>query len=178
MLPSPWICRFAPLIPKGGNVLDLACGNGRHSRLLAGLGYRVEAVDCDAQALRGLCGLAGVATRLADLEAGDWPYTHRLFAGIVVSNYLFRPRLEALLSTLADPGVLIYETFMVGNEAYGRPRNPQFLLESQETLCWAQQRAWRVVSFEEGYVDQPHPAMVQRLCAVRGEICGRLASAE
>lgn len=90
MLPSPWICRFAPLIPKGGDVLDLACGSGRHSRLLAGLGYRVEAVDRDAQALNGLRGLAGVETRLADLEAGDWPYAQRIFAGIVVSNYLFR----------------------------------------------------------------------------------------
>ncbi len=177
MLPSPWICRFAPLIPKGGDVLDLACGSGRHSRLLAGLGYRVEAVDRDAQALNGLRGLAGVETRLADLEAGDWPYAQRIFAGIVVSNYLFRPRLDALLATLADPGVLIYETYMVGNEACGRPRNPQFLLESQETLCWAQRRDWRVVAFEEGYVDQPCPAMVQRLCAVRGEIGGRLASA-
>lgn len=166
--PSPWVCRLAALIPAGGEVLDLACGSGRHSRFLAGLGYSVEAVDRDTAGLDALAALKGMQVRTADLEAGVWPYSGRHFAGIVVTNYLFRPRLPALLAALAEPGVLIYETFMIGNERYGKPSNPDFLLQSQELLDWAKAGGLSVVAYEEGYVDLPKPAMVQRLCAVRG----------
>lgn len=168
--PSPWVQRFAGLIPAKSEVLDLACGSGRHCRLLASLGHQVEAVDRNPQALASLQGLRRVSVRQADLEVGVWPYGDRRFAGIVVTNYLFRPRIDQLLTSLADPGVLIYETFMVGNERYGKPSNPDFLLRSQEMLGWAQQRAWRVLAFEEGRVDMPRPAMVQRLCAARGAL--------
>ena len=91
-----------------------------------------------------------------------------------MTNYLFRPRLPALLAALAEPGVLIYETFMIGNARYGKPSNPEFLLRPQELLGWARDNALSVVAFEEGYVDQPKPAMVQRLCAVRGELVAKL----
>lgn len=171
---SVWVQRFAGLIPAAGEVLDLACGTGRHARFLAGLGYRVEAVDRDPQALVSLHGLGRVSARHADLEAGAWPYDGQSFAGIVVSNYLFRPRLDELLACLADPGVLIYETFMIGNERHGRPSNPEFLLRSQELLGRVQQRGWRVLAFEEGEIERPRPAVVQRLCAARGAIAGRL----
>jgi SAM-dependent methyltransferase len=172
--PSPWVSRFASLIPKGGDVLDLACGGGRHTCLLAGLGYKVEAVDRDTAGLGEIAALGAVHVREADLEAGEWPYAQRKFSGIVVTNYLFRPRLPALLAALADPGVLIYETFMIGNERYGKPSNPEFLLQSQELLRWAREGDLSVVAFEEGCVDLPKPAMVQRLCAVRGAVVGRL----
>jgi SAM-dependent methyltransferase len=172
--PSVWVERFAPLLPAAGEVLDLACGGGRHARLLAALGLRVEAVDRDERALASLRGVAGVSPCQADLESGGWPYPGRLFAGIVVTNYLFRPGVEQLLASLADPGVLIYETFMVGNERFGRPASPQYLLQSQEMLAWARRPGWRVVAFEEGLVDSPRPAMVQRLCAVRGALVARL----
>ena len=172
--PSPWVQRFAGLLPAGGEVLDLACGSGRHARLLAGYGYRVEAVDRNAPALAALQDLERVAVREADLEDGSWPYRGRFFSGIVVTNYLFRPRLDDLLACLAEPGVLIYETFMVGNERYGKPSNPEFLLRSQEMLGWVRQRGWRVVAFEEGQSMLPKPAMVQRLCAVRGAMIASL----
>ncbi|HMV05714.1 MAG TPA: class I SAM-dependent methyltransferase [Accumulibacter sp.] len=168
-LPSAWVQRFARLIPSG-EVLDLACGSGRHARLLAAYGHRVEAVDRDPQALAELRQVPGVTPRQSDLEGPVWPYTGRLFSGIVVTNYLFRPRIDQLFACLADPGVLIYETFMHGNERYGRPSNPDFLLASQELLGWAQRRAWRVVAYEEGYRDDPAPAVVQSLCAARGAI--------
>ena len=174
LTPSPWVSRFLPMIPKGGTVLDFACGSGRHSRLLANAGHPVEAVDLDPAGLGELAAVNGVQVREADLEAGVWPYDQHTFSGIVVTNYLFRPRLPALLATLADPGVLIYETFMIGNERYGKPSNPDFLLQSQELIDRARENGLSVLAFEEAYVDLPKPALVQRLCAVRGKVAARL----
>lgn len=155
------------LIPSGGEVLDLACGGGRHARLLAGAGYPVLAVDRDGEALASLTALAGLTTLCADLEGEGWPLAGRRFAGVVVTNYLWRPRLPDLLALLADGGVLIYETFMLGNERYGRPANPDFLLRPQELLALARGAGLRVLAFEEGYTATPKPAMRQAICAVR-----------
>jgi len=71
--PSQWVERFAPLLPAGGTVLDLACGRGRHARYLAARGHAVEAVDRDAQALSARGGVRGVTTTCADVEGGRWP---------------------------------------------------------------------------------------------------------
>ena len=170
---SPWVQRFAPLIPLGGVVLHLACGNGRHARLLASLGYRVEAVDRNAEALVGLANVPQIAIRIVDLESGSWPYAAESFDGIVVTNYLFRPRLGDLVAALKPGGVLIYETFMVGNERFGMPSNPDFLLCPNELLDRVQQRL-AVVAFEQGDIENPKPACVQRLCARMGSGVGRL----
>jgi SAM-dependent methyltransferase len=164
--PSPWVCRFVPLIPEGGRVLDLACGSGRHARFLASRGFRVEAVDRDEAAIASLEGVAGITTRLADLEGGPWPYYNQVFDGIVVTNYLFRPLLPNLISALGENGVLIYETFMEGNEEFGRPSNPAFLLRSGELLELVRKRL-TVVAFEQGRIEHPRPAVIQRLCACR-----------
>lgn len=152
-------------IPAGGEVLDLACGSGRHARLLAGAGFRVLAVDRNAEALASLAGFPGVATRAVDLEGEDWPLAGRRFSGIVVTNYLWRPRLPNILDLLLPGGVLIYETFMVGNERYGKPSNPDFLLRSQELLDLARQAGMTVLAYEEGYVSDPKPALRQAICA-------------
>lgn len=166
---SPWVQRFAALIPRGGTVLDLACGQGRHARLLAALGYHVEAVDRNAEALASLTDVAGIVPRAADLEDGPWPYAAGSFDGIVVTNYLFRPRLDALIRALKPGGILIYETFMAGNEAFGKPSNPEFLLRPGELLERVQP-ALTVVAFEQGRVDTPKPACIQRLCAIAGAV--------
>ncbi len=167
--PSPWVVRFAPLVAAGGQVLDFACGGGRHARWLADHGWRVEAVDRDAGALALLGGDPRIATREADLEDGPWPYAGRTFDGIVVTNYLFRPRFDLLLASLAPGGVLIYETFMLGNERHGKPSNPAFLLQPGE-LPARLREGFTVVAFEQGEVDKPRPAVVQRVCAIRGEV--------
>jgi SAM-dependent methyltransferase len=159
--------RFAPQIASEGSVLDLACGSGRHSLLLASLGYRVEALDRDAAALAALAEVPGIVTRHADVEEGPWPYHARWFDGIVVTNYLHRPLLPLLINALNEGGVLIYETFMIGNERYGKPSNPHFLLRPGELLEVVRRRL-HVVAFEEGVIDTPKPAVVQRLCATRG----------
>jgi SAM-dependent methyltransferase len=164
---SLWVQRFLPLITAGGAVLDLACGDGRHSRLLAEHGYQVEAVDRDAEALAAIAAkLPGIVTRVADLEGGPWPYHGCAFDGIVVTNYLYRPLLPMLLNALDVNGVLIYETFMVGNERFGKPSNPAFLLRSGELLDVVRRRL-TLVAFEQGEIASPRSAVVQRLCATR-----------
>jgi len=163
--PSAWVCRFASLIPAGGRVLDLACGGGRHARYLAGMGFEVLAVDIDAAALQSLAGIEGVQTLAADLEGAPWPFGGERFDGIVVTRYLHRPLLLPLVGALAPGGVLIYETFAAGNERYGRPQNPDFLLAAGELLELARGRL-RVVAYEDLFVEMPRPAMMQRICAV------------
>lgn len=166
--PSAWVRRFAPLIPAGGRVLDLACGKGRHACFLAGLGHAVEAVDRDAELLSRLVGRAGISLRQADLEGGPWPYYGHAFDGIVVTNYLHRPLMPNLLGAVAEGGVLIYETFMVGNERFGKPADPAYLLRVGELLELVRRR-FTVVAFEQGEVATPRPAVIQRICVRRGD---------
>jgi SAM-dependent methyltransferase len=162
---SPWIVRWAGLIAPRSNVLDVACGYGRHSRLLAAQGHQVTAVDTDAQALAALRHVAGITTLASDLESAPWPLADRQFGAIVVANYLHRPLLPKLSDALTPDGVLLYETFMQGNERYGRPSNPDFLLAPGELLDFARDRL-QVVAFEQGRIASPRAAVVQRLCAV------------
>ena len=168
--PSPWVARFAALVRPGGSVLDLACGAGRHARHLAARGHPVTAVDRDAAALAALAGVARVTAVVADLEAGPWPLDGRTFDAVVVTNYLHRPLFPAIAAALAEGGVLLYETFMRGNERHGRPSSPDFLLAPGELL--AAFAGLTVVAFEQGEVAAPRPAVVQRLCAVRGPAGG------
>ena len=164
--PSAWIVRFAALIPAGARVLDLASGGGRHARFFAARDARVLAVDRDASLLDSLRGTANVATREMDLEGARWPLVGERFDAIAVTNYLHRPRFDELLDTLADDGVLLYETFAAGNEAHGRPSNPAFLLQPNELAERVRDRLV-VVAFEQGrIVEGARTAVVQRLAAV------------
>jgi len=163
--PSAWVVRWAERLPSGGRVLDVASGSGRHARFLAGHGHPVEAVDRDPATLSNLAGLPGIATRCADLETGPWPYGGEQFAGVVVVNYLHRPLFPHLLGALAPAGVLIYETFAAGNERYGRPSNPAFLLKEGELLEVVRGKP-RVIAYEDLYVADPKPALIQRICAI------------
>jgi SAM-dependent methyltransferase len=164
--PSAWVTRWAEYIPSGGRVLDVACGGGRHARWLAARGHPVEAVDRDVSELAVLATTLGIATRCADLESGPWPYAGETFTGIVVVNYLHRPLFPRLLETLAPNGVLIYETFALGNERFGKPSNPDFLLRPGE-LLEVVRGTLRVVAYEDRRVSEPRAAMIQRICAVR-----------
>jgi SAM-dependent methyltransferase len=165
-IPSNWVQRFASVIPEQGRVLDLACGYGRNARFLASKGYVVEAVDRDPDALASIAGLERINTRQLDIEGGSWPFHAEVFDAVVVTHYLYRPLLPALFKLIAPQGVLIYETFMVGNERFGKPSSPAFLLRPGELLDLVKGRM-AVVAFEQGEVNQPRQAMIQRLCAVR-----------
>jgi SAM-dependent methyltransferase len=164
LAPSPWIERWAAHVRPGGAVLDLAAGAGRHARLLARMGFEVEAVDRDIALF--VDPPPGVHLLEADLEKGPWPYADRKFDGIVVANYLHRPLLPALAAALEAGGVLIYETFAKGNERFGKPSNPAFLLAPGELLD-AVRGKLRVIAYEDLTVDEPRPAAVQRLAARR-----------
>jgi SAM-dependent methyltransferase len=156
--------RFAGCIRRRGTVLDLACGSGRHLRWLAAGGFTVTGVDRDATALTPLAALG--ETLVADLESGPWPLAGRRFDAVVVTNYLWRPLWPDLLASLADEGVLIYETFASGQATLGRPSRPEFLLAPGELL----QRCatLRVLAFEDGFEPEPTPGrFVQRIVAAR-----------
>lgn len=156
--PSPWVVRWAPLVERGP-VLDVASGGGRHARFFAQRNLEVVAVDREQQLIEG------VGFVQADLEDGSpWPFAGQRFGAIVVTNYLHRPLLPTLAASLVEGGVLIYETFMLGNERFGRPSNPNFLLRPGELL--EAFGALTVLAFEQGASER---AVMQRICAIRGD---------
>ncbi len=170
--PSAWVRRFATAIPQPGPVLDLACGRGRHTRFLRALNYQVVALDRDEERLRELADDDGIEAIVSDLENGsDWPLGNRRFSGIIVTNYLYRPLFESIVRALAPNGVLIFETFAAGNERYGKPSNPAFLLRPGELLN-AFGEGLHVVAYEHGKIAGPRPRNVQRICILkRAEAC-------
>ena len=161
-VPSPWVAQWAGLIAADATVLDVAAGGGRHSRFFAQRGHKVTAVDRDASALAAE---PTVEIVQADLEDGSpWPLPGRRFGAVVVTNYLYRPLFPALLDALLPGGVLLYETFMEGNERFGRPSNPEFLLKDGELLEIVRGR-FSVVAYEARMISEPKMAMVQRIAA-------------
>jgi SAM-dependent methyltransferase len=164
--PSRWVSHWAHLVAPGGAVLDVAAGAGRHARWFAGHGHPVTALDRDAAALAAMQDEPLITVLTADLEGAPWPLPDGAkFAAVVVTNYLHRPLFPHLLEALAPGGVLIYETFAQGNQTVGKPSNPAFLLTPGELLDTVRPRL-RVVAFQDGFLAQPRPAYVQRICAV------------
>ncbi|MEZ0317412.1 MAG: class I SAM-dependent methyltransferase, partial [Methylophilaceae bacterium] len=147
--PSAWLVNHAHHIKSEGLVLDVAAGFGRNARWLATQGYEVTAVDKDAIGLESMAGITNIRAQLADIEADGWPYAEQAFDAIVVCRYLHRPLFPKLIQSLAPGGALIYETFMEGQQAYGRPQNPDFLLKSNELLQIFSPEL-TIVAFEQG----------------------------
>jgi SAM-dependent methyltransferase len=160
--PSEWIARWSHLVTPGCSMLDVACGHGRHMRWFAGRGHAVTGVDRDAEAARTAGAFGPVLT--ADIEAGPWPFTGQAFGAVVVTHYLWRPRMADIVAAVAPGGVLLYETFAAGNETVGKPSRPDFLLQPGELLAAC--RGLRVVAYEDGFLAEPD-RFVQRIAAVR-----------
>lgn len=163
LAPSPWIVRWSHLVPAGGSVLDVACGAGRHLRWFHGRGHRVCGVDRSPEAIDAIAGLGRAV--LADIEGGPWPFAGETFDAVIVTNYLWRPRLPDIVAALAPGGVLLYETFAAGNETVGKPARPDFLLAPGELLAAC--AGLRVLAYEDGFLDAPE-RFVQRIAALRG----------
>ncbi|MEG3618183.1 class I SAM-dependent methyltransferase [Magnetovibrio sp. PR-2] len=165
--PSPWVIRWALLADHHGSILDLAAGNGRHGRLMLGLGCHVTFLDRDTVALRDLKEHPKAKVVEADLEdAIPWPLEGETFDAIIVVNYLHRPLFDKIIAALNPGGILIYETFALGNEDYARPRNPDHLLKSGELLELVQGKL-QVVGYEHGLIKSTDiPGVKQRLCAI------------
>lgn len=169
--PSPWVIRWAHLVPHGGKILDLACGYGRHTRHFLDNNFAVAGVDISQAAIDSIADNLNPAQRnkaeliVADIENGPWPLAGRQFSAIVVTNYLWRPLLPTLVQSLAPGGVLLYETFAAGNETVGKPSRPDFLLQNGEllTVC----ASLRIVAYEDGFLPNPD-RFVQRIVAVNG----------
>ena len=165
--PSAWVRAHGGLVPAGSRILDLAAGGGRHTRYFKSLGCQITPLDRDISGLQDLAG-PEVEILAADLEDGSpWPLGDRQFDGIVVTNYLHRPLLPALAGALAPGGVLIYETFGMGNERFGKPSSPAFLLRPGELLEFAAAHGLQVLAYECGEVSEPKRAIVQRMVAQR-----------
>ena len=162
--PSNWVRRWAHLIPAGATALDVDCGAGRHLRWLHGRGHPVVGVDRSAEAIAACAGLGELVC--ADIEGGPWPFAGRQFGAVVVTHYLWRPLLPAIVDSVAPGGVLLYETFAQGNETVGRPARPEFLLAPGELLAACAAGALRVVVYEDGFEQNP-ARFVQRVTAVR-----------
>ena len=164
MTVSPWITAWTGLVSTGAAVLDVAAGNGRHTRFFAARGHRVTAVDRDVS---GLVAAADIEVVAADLEDGSpWPLAGRQFGAVIVTNYLHRPLFPHLFAALEPGGVLLYETFMAGNERFGKPSRPDFLLQDGELLERVRGH-FSVVAYEARMISEPKMAMVQRIAARR-----------
>ena len=164
---SDWVRRWSHLVAARGSVLDLACGSGRHTHWFHHRGCSVTAVDRDAAALLGLREVA--RTVVADIEGGPWPLPDEQFDAVVVTNYLWRPLLPKVAASLAESGVLIYETFATGNASVGKPSNPDFLLRAGELLQFAAEHGLSVVAYENGFASDPD-RYIQRIAAIRPQV--------
>ncbi|MFZ9494107.1 MAG: class I SAM-dependent methyltransferase [Burkholderiaceae bacterium] len=167
--PSPWVQRFSPLVPRGARVLDVACGAGRHSRWFAARGASVVAIDRDPAALDFLNvslvqdPVAGsVQTLCADIENSLWPLPGERFDAIVITHYLWRPLWPQFRASLRPGGLLLVETFALGHGRFGRPRNPDFLLQPGELLDAA--HGLHILAYEDGLMGDPNQR-IQRLAA-------------
>ena len=160
--PSAWIVRWSHLLAHGASVLDVACGSGRHMHWFAGRGHPATGVDRSREAVDAAAAFGHAV--LADIESGPWPFEGQRFGAVVVTNYLWRPRLADIVAAVAPGGVLLYETFAAGNEQVGKPSRPDFLLQPGELLAAC--AGLRVVAYEDGFLSDPE-RFVQRIAAIR-----------
>ncbi len=169
---SPWVARFAHWIAPPQTILDVACGAGRHVKLFADKGCAVTALDISSEALQAVAAHSPSARMIqADIENAPWPLCGETFDAVVVTNYLWRPLFPTLLASLKDGGILIYETFAVGNELVGKPSRPDFLLRGKELLQLCAEL--HVIAYEDGFLTEPD-RFVQRIVATK--VAGKMST--
>jgi dihydroneopterin aldolase len=165
--PAEFLLESVKFLRKG-TILDVAAGRGRNALYLASLGFAVDAVDRDEQALLELADLAkqrqltNVSIQPINLEqeairtaALDNERYNARYDGVLVFFYLYRPLFPALIRALKPGGVLIYETFLIDNHFhYQHPRRKEFCLEHNELLRLTQ--GLRILQYEEGQHEEDH----------------------
>ncbi len=173
--PASLLQEYADLIlseAPPGPVLDLACGSGKNGIFLAKKGLPVILGDHSAEALARAAVLAeedGVTPIIwrVDLEKeGVNPLAKEAYAAILVFRYLHRPLIPCIRKGLMKKGLLIYETFTVDQARYGKPRNPNFLLEKGELQGWFAD--WEILYYDEGIKPAPERAVAQLICRKPG----------
>lgn len=161
LAPSPFIMEWFPKIPFDGHVLDIACGKGRHTRAALDAGMKVTAIDKDTSGLRDLLTNPNLEIITSDLETKRWPLDARTFDAVIVTNYLWRPLFPYIVNAISSGGHVLYETFAIGNEKFGKPGNLGFLLQPGE-LINAFQDSCQTLEFWEGLEVDPKSAYRQR----------------
>ncbi|MFC2018357.1 class I SAM-dependent methyltransferase [Chloroflexota bacterium] len=151
--PARFLVENVGLLPKG-RVLDVAMGAGRNAIYLAGMGFTVEGVDISPEAVgdaRAAAVEAGVTigASVADLE-GDYSIARGAYEVIICFNYLERSLIPQIRDGLRRGGVVVYETFIVDQAQFGRPRNPDYLLGHNELLDMF--RDFRCLRYREGII--------------------------
>ena len=173
--PSPLLIEYSSLfttIVHRGPILDVAGGGGRNSVYLAHAlcdeKPKIICSDISNEALnraQKLAHQAGVAIDLwhVDLEQPDInPLPENFYSGILVFNFLYRPLIPCLKKSLVTDGVLLYETFTKDNARFGKPKNPDFLLDRSELAGMFKE--WKIIYSFEGIAQNPHRAIAQIVC--------------
>ena len=166
--PSNWIINQVDAleISKKNNILDFASGNGRHAINLVKSYSRITAIDKDVNKLNLYKNTENINTICFDLETDEeWPLGKESFDVIIVTNYLYRPRIKELTSLLKKDGFLFYETFAVGNEKYGKPTNPAYLLKKRELINIFKNK-FEIIYYFQGKVVSDKISIIQR-CSLK-----------
>jgi rhodanese-related sulfurtransferase len=162
--PSSWLIENADLLPRGGRVLDVACGRGRHALLLASAGFSVEAIDRDPEKIAFLKTTAErlslrLEAEVVDLETDPPPdLGSSAFDAVIVFNYLHRALMPRLRESVKPGGRIFYETFTRAQAERGHPRNPDFLLAAGELEMLLQ--PWTTLRRREGEFDDRFVASI------------------
>ena len=167
-LPTTWIIEQIKLLaPKRKiQILDFASGNGRNSIHLAEKNRNITAIDKDSMKLVQFDHLDYINTICFDLETNqNWPLKEKYYDIIIVVNYLYRPKIKKLMNLLKNGGYLFYETFSVGNERYGSPKNLNFLLKDRELVNLFSKKN-EILSYFNGKVIEEKMSIKQR-CLIK-----------
>ena len=166
--PSSWIENNLSKNSSKMSLLDLACGNGRHSVFAANAGYQVTSIDIDKSKLISLKNNKFINPIQVDLEINNpWPFRNEIFDVVLVTNYLYRPIFKYILNSIKLNGKLFYETFTEENIIFGKPNNKNFLLKPQELLNYARSNRFKVINYEEIIISKPIKKAVQRIYAIK-----------
>ena len=152
--PSQFLVENLRLLPTG-RVLDVAMGYGRNSIYMAKKGFEVEGIDISSKAVNSALVAAGnegvkIKAAVVDLE-GSYEVEKEAFDVIICFNYLQRSLIPKIKQGVTVGGMIVYETYIVDQPRFGRPKNPDYLLQHNELLHMF--RDFRCIRYREGVIE-------------------------